>query len=372
VAVTPIHSSRIAIVAVLALVATPALPETAAPIAAKIVVPGEPLKSFDIGWVDTASQRYYLADRSNRGVDIIDAKTNGFIGRIEGFVGPSDSNDTAGPNGVIVMPKLKQIWAGNGDSTVKVIDLTAEPPKIVASISTGGKKRADEMDYGEAANAMLVANDAEDVPFVTLISTGPDHKILGKIEFPNATNGLEQAAWDGASGKFYLSVPELDHDKSKGAIAVIDPKTASLTKLIPVSQCQPAGLVFGPEEHLLVGCSEDAVEAGFAPKTIVLDAKSDEIVKTITEVGGSDEVWYDHGDGRYYLAARGMPGGAVLGVIDAKTNSWVANIPTAKNAHSVAANAQNDHVFVPLTPNAACEQGCIAVYEGKDIKKSAK
>ena len=345
-------------------------PQTAAPLIAKIAVPGAPLASFDIGWLDPSTQTYYLADRSNKAVDIIDAKTNSFVGRIEGFVGPSDSNDTAGPNGIEVLPKLKQIWAGNGDSTVKVIDLSAQPPKIVASISTGGQKRADEIDYSEEAGAMLVVNDAEDPPFVTLISTGPDHKILGQIKFPNASNGLEQPVWDRASKHFFLSVPELDKDKSKGAIAEIDPKTASLVKLIPVSECQPAGLALGPKQHLLVGCSQDAVEAGFAPKTIVLDAKSGKIVKTITEVGGSDQVWYNSGDGRYYLAARGMPGGAVLGVIDAKTDSWIANVPTAKNAHSVAASAASNHVFVPLTPNPECPQGCVAVYAGERIKKA--
>ena len=90
----------------------PARPQTAAPLIAKIAVPGAPLASFDIGWLDPSTQTYYLADRSNKAVDIIDAKTNSFVGRIEGFVGPSDSNDTAGPNGIEVLPKLKQIWAG--------------------------------------------------------------------------------------------------------------------------------------------------------------------------------------------------------------------------------------------------------------------
>lgn len=38
----------------------------------------------------------------------------------------------------------------------------------------------------------------------------------------------------------------------------------------------------------------------------------------------------------------------VLGVIDAETNTWIANIPTGPNAHSVAANPINNEVFVPL------------------------
>jgi hypothetical protein len=40
-------------------------------------------------------------------------------------------------------------------------------------------------------------------------------------------------------------------------------------------------------------------------------------VSTVTEVGGSDKVGYHPADNRYYLAVRGMPGGAVLGVVDA-------------------------------------------------------
>src|SRR4030081_3622329 len=52
-----------------------------------IDIPGEELKLFDIGTVDAAAGRYYLADRTNKGVDIFDTKTNKFLGRVEGFVG---------------------------------------------------------------------------------------------------------------------------------------------------------------------------------------------------------------------------------------------------------------------------------------------
>jgi hypothetical protein len=53
----------------------------------------------------------------------------------------------------------------------------------------------------------------------------------------------------------------------------------------------------------------------------------------------------------------------VLGVIDADTNSWLANVPTGTNSHSVAADRKNNHVFVPLrAPNAHCPNGCIGVF----------
>src|SRR5262245_53579702 len=44
--------------------------------------PNGKLYSFDISWVDQSTQTYYLADRSNVAVDVVDAKTAGFIGQI--------------------------------------------------------------------------------------------------------------------------------------------------------------------------------------------------------------------------------------------------------------------------------------------------
>jgi hypothetical protein len=35
-------------------------------------------------------------------------------------------------------------------------------------------------------------------------------------------------------------------------------------------------------------------------------------------------------------------------VIDATTDTWIQNVPTTTNAHSVAANPINDEIFVPL------------------------
>src|SRR5215510_13338496 len=50
------------------------------------------LYSFDISWVDQATHRYYLADRSNNTVDIVDTTTNTLkfrlgTGTFAGFTG---------------------------------------------------------------------------------------------------------------------------------------------------------------------------------------------------------------------------------------------------------------------------------------------
>src|SRR5438270_3130735 len=65
--------------------------------------------SFDISYVDQSTQTYYLADRSNKAVDVVDAATGQFVTQIQGgFKGftpcpvqPAGANDCTGPNGVV-------------------------------------------------------------------------------------------------------------------------------------------------------------------------------------------------------------------------------------------------------------------------------
>ncbi len=93
-----------------------------------IPVPGQPIVSSDITWVDPRTDRAYLTDRSNAGVDIIDAENNVFVGRVSGMVGVvgasdgTSQNNGSGPNGVLVTPN-KVLWAGDGNSTTTVADV---------------------------------------------------------------------------------------------------------------------------------------------------------------------------------------------------------------------------------------------------------
>ena len=57
-------------------------------------IPGNPLRSFDISWVNPDRAEYYLADRSNSGIDVIDTQTLKFKRTIGGFVGVVNSMAT--------------------------------------------------------------------------------------------------------------------------------------------------------------------------------------------------------------------------------------------------------------------------------------
>lgn len=346
---------------------------------------------FDISFVDPNRGLYILADRTNASVDFFDTRTNRFIRRIGGFAGvvanpttgAADSN-LSGPDGVTVVAN-KEVWAGDGNSTLKVIDI--DSAKVIDTISTGGKSRADEMAWDSADHILAVANDADTPPFVTLIDTDTHH-ILQKIFFdgthgtPNATlTGIEQPQWSPENGRFYVSVPQITpSDPTKGGVAVIDPSSLSVTAVYPVSDCTPAGLALGPKHEALIGCSAAfGTSPNVVSQSIVINLKSGSITKTIPEVGGSDEVWFDPGSENYYLAARSNTTNTgtvtpVLGTIDAQTNSFENNISTSTSAHSVAADSVSRRVFVPIgfpaagasdptNPCPVVTRGCIAVYQ---------
>lgn len=316
-------------------------------------IPGKPLQKFDIGYVKHGI--YAFSDKSNHSLDFFDAATGRFLGRATGF--------GTGPKGVVAVGK-HQFWAGDGDSgTVKVVDVQSR--KIIASIPTEQGMETDELTYDKRDHVVAVVSKQDGrSPFLNFIST-VTHRLVGKVELTHATDGAEQSVWVPSTGLVYLSIPVLDHVEAHGGIAVIDPRTYTLVKTIPLEKCVPAGLALGPNDDLLVGCSDDAVAAGFPAQSLIVNARSSQIVGHLPQVGGSDEVYSDRDAGRYYLAAVANPGGPVLGVVDARTRTWIANLPTGPDAHSVAADSKTGKVFVPIAASrgsAACRNGCIAVY----------
>jgi DNA-binding beta-propeller fold protein YncE len=178
------------------------------------------------------------------------------------------------------------------------------------------------------------------------------------------TDGMEQTAYNPADGLFYTDVPELDKDKTKGALMVTDPKTQKVVKMIPVDSCIPHGIAFGKNGNVYLGCNAGPQRLGLPAKQVVLDVKTGKATD-IPGVGGSDESAVNNKLDQYYSALNGNPSGPILSVVDAKTNQLVQKIPTGPGAHSVAVNESNGRVYVPIATQAAgltggC--GCLAVY----------
>src|SRR6516165_660038 len=243
-----------------------------------------PLRSFDISWIarDIEPGWYLLADRSNAGIALVNADNLQFLGTYSaaapgapaakftgvrcdavGLVVPCTTttpvnNNISGPDGVTSHGVW--IYAGDGDSTLKVIDFRNAPPNgIVQTISTGGTTRVDEMALNLAGTLLFAANNAEDPPFGTLFQANGDSlgtsnvSIIRKISVDpaiipaGAGLSLEQPTWEPSTQRFWTSIPIIANNppgcnfgQNPGAITcgggllVFDPKN------ITASQCNVA------------------------------------------------------------------------------------------------------------------------------------
>ena len=111
---------------------------------------------------------------------------------------------------------------------------------------------------------------------------------------------------------------------------MIDPKAGKLVKVLPIENCHPAGLAFGPNGNFILGCNADGKQMPAA--TSIMNAKTGAVVAVIPGIGGADMVNYNAKNGQYYTASRGNPGGPVLGVIDAASNTLVQTIRSRRGA----------------------------------------
>lgn len=380
------------------------------------------LYSFDISWVDQETNTYYLADRSNKVVDIVDGKTlkltHQISGGFRGFTAcspPAGANDCAGPDGVATSHNCLFVT----DAPSRVVSFNKTTLALVNAVNTDPKEptRADEFAVDERDSLIFAINNAADPPFGTFITFNPTTCALtpptaaDKLPFNaangvDATNGAEQPIWDPGTGKFYLSIPQIGANVQDGAVVRIDPHTKKVDGSFKIEFCQPAGLTKGPKHDVLIGCNTIFDTAGnpwsstknvtAAPIQVILDVVTGKQVQ-VAGVGVGDEVWFNKGDGNYYTASSTSPlrpqvgqgqtgaltaqGAAILGVIDAKDKTVLQLVPTfnvpavpptgaptvhpAGTAHSVAADAKSNRIFVPLAANNVfpnCLTGCIAVY----------
>ena len=200
--------------------------------------------------------------------------------------------------------------------------------------------------------------------------TAPPSNCMGALSLA----GLGGSAFNPNSGFFLVTNGSATTNLTVGSVDVIeahhiDPVAGDVGPVVinsfPTPNCMPTSIVQGPGNDFLVGCADHDGEA-FPPNMYIIDGSSGAILATITQVGGVDETWYNPTDNRYYLAARDMPTGAVLGVIDAARRVWLQNVVTNSNSHSVAVDSTNNHVFVPLQAGTICTtqsaNGCVGVY----------
>jgi hypothetical protein len=359
-----------------------------------------PLTSFDISFVNPQRGEYYLGDRSGKGVDVIDtvhltfSRTVGLDKPFQGVVlnkaGTGVNNAVSGPAGVATHGRW--LYAGDGDSTLHVIDLDDPSASVTKQvIPTGGKFRLDEMALTTDGKLLLAANNADDPAFATLFSANGDAPVSGVTALQTIIIdpsimpvgfglSIEQPAWDPQTQRFYTSIPVIANNPPgcnygqssgditcSGGLLVTDPLAPTAVQgaydpvknagVISLNSCGPNGATVGVNDILLLGCTPGNLPAGTT--SLVINARTQNYAQ-VGGITGSDEVWFNRGDARYYTASNnaikpaGSPlrRGSVLGVIDG-TSVLIETIPQSSGSHSVAADSQRNLIFVPQTYTSA-------------------
>ena len=322
---------------------------------AEISIPGDPITDIGIMAIDQTTGLGYLADKTNKSVVVFDTKTDKFVARIPGFVGRVKDGDASGPNGVVVVGA--EVWVSDGDSTIKVID--TKTGQIKGTVATGGTKRANGMALGEDIGVVIVANSNDDPPFLSFISTTPDHKNLAKIPMPQSGENLERSAYHAPSRMFYTAIPVSRADPSRGLLAQTDPKTGKLVKLHELAGCHPHSLSIVSDSTIFLGCSS---AHGSSPKPggdmAIFDIAAGKVEAVLAGYGGNGGSTVNRKLGQYYHSTSG----GTLMVIDTRTKKGLQQIPTSNGARSLAVSLANNRVYVATTAKELACRGCIVAY----------
>src|SRR5207249_7565239 len=209
-------------------------------------------------------------------------------------------------------------FATLNDSTVVAIDIapgSASADKVIAKLNTGGKKRADEIDYDPKDKKIYAANSDDGIVTVIDAST---NAIIKKFE--NMGDALEQPRYDSADGMMYLT------SSDQNAIFQFDPTKDVMVKKFDVgTKCSPNGLAINPTtQHALLGCSSRS-----ANNVVEWDLAAGKVAATFDQAGAGDAVFYSSKADRFFFAASNFNRGALMAIFTGNPVKFVTGIPTA-------------------------------------------
>jgi hypothetical protein len=338
--------------------------------------------SFDISWFDPNLKKFFLADRNNKAIDVVDAHdVGGGVTQFPnpGFAGFTGNNDTSGPDGVLTANNSTELWVGDSPGKVWVMDAKSGAIKTPAQMNgqdnpilvktnpttpptNASTTRADELcvtNFKDKDNVVMIASPAETPPFVTFIST-KTYKVLGHLTLAGGT-GIEQCQWNPADGMFYQNVPA--DPGGQDQVAVINPTKMTVDHFINIDACKGVrGMAIGPDNQILIGCTAPSPGPGNHRNSVVINA-SGAVLKVLTDLGGVDEVWFNPDDGHYVLPSCDTPcrtvpvkgattGPELLGIVDSRGFRLDDSVTIARQNTATAVTGGN-----PRTTHSAAAGG---------------
>ncbi|MGZ5598630.1 MAG: YncE family protein [Usitatibacter sp.] len=351
--------------------------------------------SFDLGTVDPATGRYYVTDRTNKSIDVVDANNLQFVGQFKaGFAGCNTgsptaptplptcagaNNDMSGPDGLdIVGPNL---YVGDVNALWILDKATGAVVKKIAIPSSPTFLRADEGCFDADHNLYGISTPGANHPFMTFVDT-VTQSIVATVVMDDssggASAGLEACTYDHVTGKFFVNNDgstanprgEIDGIPASAIVAVkpgpvtLNFASIAATSVYPLGNCDPTGLALGPGNDIGAMCRQGGV--GEKLTFQILDRRNGSVLANLN-IGGGDQIAYDAGTNRWFLAdsrwtkagtscgagSATCPLSPVVGMVDGTSRTIIGTMDNGNNSHSIAVSP-NHIVLTPFTaPSAA-------------------
>jgi len=355
--------------------------------------------SFDLGQVDQATGLYYVTDRTNKSIDVVDTKTGLFAMQFkQAFAGCNSgsptkptplptcagaNNDMSGPDGLDIVGQ--NLYVGDVNALWILDKTTGAVVKKITIPSSPTFLRADEGCFDADHNLYGISTPGAEHPFMTFVDT-VTQSIVATVIMDDSSGansaGLEACAYDHTTGKFFVNNDgstanprgEMDGIPAS-AIVAAKPGPVTLTfasipgiSVYPLGACDPTGLALGPGKDIGAMCRQGNIGE---PLTFqILDRTNGSVLASLN-IGGGDQITYDPVSNRWYLAdsrwtalttscgagVTGCPLTPVIGVVDATSRSILFVMPNGNNSHSIAVSGSNHLIVTPFTAPTATGGG---------------
>ena len=234
------------------------------------------------------------------------------------------------------MPRpTRRSWAAASASNLSTRSPGTSPRAntVIARLNTGGKARADELDYDPQERKIYVANS--DDQFVTVIDAA-QNSIIKRIDVPGGA--IEQPRYNPSDGMMYLTGSE------DNVVYKFDPKSDTMvSKTDVVDKCNPNGLAINPKTNqALLGCSN----RDQPQHAVAWDVAAGKAINTFQQAGAGDMTLYDEKVDRFFFAASNFFRGGQMAIFSGSDPiRFMTNVPTGVGSHAVAFDETNTIVY---------------------------
>ena len=272
--------------------------------------------SFDVVVADQPGQRLYLADRTAKGVDVVDISSSQPV-----FV--SAIPLTAAPHGLALDTASHRLFAALGDGAVAVIDTAPRSSnQVVANIQVDSTS-LDLIDYSAQTDSLYVGSDR-----TVLVVDVAREQVTKRI---TTAMPVGQPRYDPADGMVYATVSGTD------SLVQINPATGFVTRSYVIAKCRPNGVGINPARQLaLVSC-------GGSIALVNLESGAQRVTRVVQ---GGDVVTYEAAADRFVVASPHDMDESAIGVF-AGDGSFIGSVPATSSAHAAAFDAVHGLVYAP-------------------------